>query len=142
MNQKKSSQKGRYPGIGGFLLHHLPALIYMGVIYYVSSLSRISPPSLGLGWEDKIYHFGEYAILAALVYWAIRFYTPKVSSIQVYVLAFLLCTLFAVSDEVHQIYVPGRESRVGDVIADVLGAAVALSIVALYLRRRSQKSID
>jgi hypothetical protein len=61
---------------------------------------------------DKFGHFALFAVLAALLYlaglgarWAV-----------------LGAAIFGVSDEIHQIFVPGRSPDVRDWIADLLGA--------------------
>ena len=74
----------------------------------------------------KCAHFSEYAILFSLTYWVSRSrfkLTPKIA------LPFVLAgvILFAVSDEFHQSFVPGRTPNARDVLIDSLGAsAVAL----------------
>ncbi|MBU4129066.1 VanZ family protein, partial [bacterium] len=40
--------------------------------------------------------------------------------------------LYALSDEIHQFFVPGREFDLWDLVADSLG----IVFVALYLKRR------
>ena len=44
-------------------------------------------------------------------------------------LAVLLSTVYAISDEVHQLYVPGRNGRVGDVVIDVCGVLLAAVVL-------------
>jgi VanZ family protein len=43
-------------------------------------------------------------------------------------LSFFLCALYAVSDEIHQLYVPGRGAKASDVFIDCAGAAAGLVI--------------
>jgi VanZ family protein len=53
-----------------------------------------------------------------------------------------LSSLYGISDELHQSFVPGRTPDVHDWIADTWGAAVAigvLSAVAFALRRRTRE---
>ena len=53
--------------------------------------------------------------------------------------AFLLTFLYACSDELHQIFVPGRAGLVSDVIIDMLGVCVlALVLRAMITRRESR----
>ena len=44
-------------------------------------------------------------------------------------LAVLLATLYGVTDEAHQWFVPGRTAEVTDLVADALGAAVAAGVI-------------
>jgi len=48
------------------------------------------------------------------------------------IVTLIFCFLYAVSDEVHQIFVPGRAFAVGDIIIDTLGAA--LGIIVIYFK--------
>ncbi|WAG69352.1 VanZ family protein [Clostridium sp. CF011] len=52
----------------------------------------------------------------------------SVEGIQSLVLALLICILYAISDEVHQVFVPGRGAHVKDVIIDSAGAAMGLEM--------------
>ena len=44
------------------------------------------------------------------------------------VVAFLICTIFAISDELHQLFVSGRAGQVEDVFIDTVGASVGISV--------------
>ena len=48
--------------------------------------------------------------------------------------AFLLSVLYAISDEVHQLFVPGRSGQVKDVLIDSCGAALGIVIVILVCK--------
>jgi VanZ family protein len=51
------------------------------------------------------------------------------------------CTLYAVSDEIHQYFVPGRACRFGDICIDTAGSILAIvlltSIVTIKKKRKS-----
>ncbi|SMP57299.1 VanZ family protein [Anoxynatronum buryatiense] len=53
--------------------------------------------------------------------------------------ALLICFLYAVSDEVHQLYVPGRGGQVSDVLLDTAGASIGILCYwfGRYWRRRA-----
>ena len=80
---------------------------------------------------DKLYHAGNFGVLGILLYLA----TGRVY------LAVLLASLYGVSDEVHQAYVPGRSADMLDWVADTVGAGVGVGVavwaVRLWLRRRN-----
>jgi len=67
-------------------------------------------------------HFFTYLVLGILVLNAMR--RSGARDIRWSVIAFLICVLYAVSDEVHQLFVPGRGGQVKDVLIDSAGAAV------------------
>jgi len=53
-------------------------------------------------------------------------------------LVFLLAVSFGVADEVHQLFIEGRQAGLGDLTADILGALFALPFIAA-LRRYTDK---
>ena len=78
----------------------------------------------------KLAHFTEYAVLTTLGYWGWvkgMGRSPQ-QSLQI---ALLISILFAITDEFHQRFVPGRTSLVTDVLIDCFGASLA----ALALRQ-------
>jgi VanZ family protein len=101
----------------------LPPVALMGVIFVLSA-----QPSLdsGLGVVDlvgrKIIHFAEYALLAFL-WW--RPLSTVTDSRRAALLAFLIASLYAVSDEYHQTFVEGRQGSLVDWAIDSAGAALA-----------------
>ena len=51
--------------------------------------------------------------------------------------AILTCLLYAISDEIHQIFIPGRTAKVIDIFIDTCGAAVGITCVYfLFLRKK------
>lgn len=52
--------------------------------------------------------------------------TSKGTGYQTIGLALLICVLYAISDEIHQHFVPGRGAQVKDVLIDSAGASVGI----------------
>lgn len=90
----------------------------------------------------KIAHFSEYFILGVLTALAVDSFKEHVCKTHIPVAA-VFCALYAVSDEIHQHFVPGRACRLLDVLIDTLGALVAILIFA-FIRSRilAKKSGD
>ncbi len=86
----------------------------------------------------KGWHMTEYAILLSFTLAALRRWPPtkQRSETSRIGIAFGLAVLFAASDEWHQIFVPGREGCVRDVLIDSGGAFLA----ALYWLARQRKN--
>jgi VanZ family protein len=78
------------------------------------------------GWVRKGAHGLLYFVLALLVMNAVQ-----KSGWRGYGISFAVCVLYAVSDEVHQLYVPGRGGQLGDVLIDSAGALVGLGVYFL-----------
>jgi len=98
----------------------LPVGLWMALLFYLSSKS-----SLGLASRvpDWISHGGVYLALGCLLCRAIA---GGLLPLQLpgAVLAVALATLYGVSDEYHQSFVPGRDSSWGDVAKDLAGATI------------------
>ena len=108
----------------------LLALAWMGVIYFLSAQSNLVLP-VEVWWSGLlswIAHFTEYAVLAGLLWLALRS-SPRVSR-HATAIAFVLTALYALSDEVHQSFVPGRMPDIRDWVVDLAGAALVLWILS------------
>lgn len=116
----------------------IPVLSWCGFIYWMSSRTNIPEPGFWLPpYADKIMHGVLYAILSSLAYvWArAMHFTP----FRALLLAIPLASIYGITDEWHQSYVPGRHPDVYDWIADTVGAAW---VVVLAWRESSrQKNI-
>lgn len=53
-------------------------------------------------------------------------------------LTVIFCSLYALSDEIHQLFVPGRAFQISDIVNDVLGAVLAL-IIYIFIRFVTKK---
>ena len=50
------------------------------------------------------------------------------------IVSLIICYLYAVSDEVHQIFIPGRTAKVLDTFIDGAGSLVGITIYSIYQR--------
>lgn len=50
---------------------------------------------------------------------------------QLFIVSFIFCSLYGISDEWHQSFIPGRESDLFDWIADTVGVSIVLSFIYL-----------
>ncbi len=98
-------------------------------IFLASSRSTVAAP--GISNFDKIAHFSVYGLLATLLVRLGR--GPRAVW-----LALLATSLYGVSDEWHQSFVPGRSCEVADWMADTLGAVLALTLYAGWPWYRSR----
>jgi VanZ family protein len=113
----------------------------MASIWVLSSMTLVVPVIAHFPFRDKGVHFCVYALLSLLVIRAARVTWPKRSALRVAVFGALVTTLWGLSDELHQAFVPGRSSELLDLLADALGAtAGALVIGAFWAVRRSLAS--
>jgi VanZ family protein len=99
----------------------LPVVIWAALIFTISSVPSLDS---GLGvWDTvlrKIAHVGEYAVLGALLYRAVR-REPA---------AIVLGSLYAVTDEVHQSFVAGRHGSPVDWLIDTVGVVAGVLLLS------------
>lgn len=69
----------------------------------------------------KLCHFGEYGVLSFFVY--ITFCSFGICGRKTWMVV-AICFVYAVSDEIHQYFVPGRACRIVDILIDTSGACV------------------
>ena len=116
-----------------------PSLLYMALIFAVSSLKQPPLPMPKFEWLtiDKLYHFIEYAILGILLAWAFVKAKPSVvPSKLIWLTAAALSILYGASDEWHQTFVPGRCATLADWVADALGSIAGVLAVYLYYKKK------
>ncbi|MGQ9503082.1 MAG: VanZ family protein [Anaerolineae bacterium] len=107
----------------------LPPILWMALIFWVSAQSQL--PGLTVTWLDWLLkhsgHFGGYAVLA-LLWWRVttQFFRNRYVAAA---LAFAGTFLYAVSDEIHQSFVPGRDASWLDLAIDALGAVSAVGML-------------
>ncbi|UJR81188.1 VanZ family protein [Sandaracinus amylolyticus] len=102
----------------------LPAVLYMALIWALSSIALPELPIDHLPLRDKGVHMIEYAVLAFLVAHASLRTWPDRTRARVAAVAVLVTCGWGVLDEIHQAFVPGRATDAIDLLADVVGAIV------------------
>jgi VanZ family protein len=104
----------------------------MAVIFLLSSLSLETLQATGITLGSWI-HVPLYAGLGGVLYWALL----KEQVLLRLGYAWTLGSLFAVCDEVHQNYVPGREFSMTDIDLDLLGLAIGIIVVILFRKGKT-----
>jgi len=102
-----------------------PVLVYAGLIFFLSSQSQFPEELPSFFGFDKVVHFVEYYIFGWLLYrW---FSSPDWvwGRRGVLLMTLLVGIGYAVGDEWHQSFVPGRDASFFDALFDAAGIAVA-----------------
>lgn len=106
-----------------------PSILWAIFIFLLSSQTTL--PGLAVSWSDyafkKLAHIFVYAVLFLLLHWGIQQTVPqkKHGPFQIWQIAFFITFLYALSDEFHQSFVPGRYGTFRDLGYDLLGAFIA-----------------
>lgn len=85
----------------------------------------------------KLAHFIIYFILGVLVFNAVKDTSSK-TLISIMIISILICILYAETDELHQMLVPGRSGEVRDVIIDSAGSSQGALIYFLILKNKNK----
>ena len=136
----------------------IPLILWMLVIFYLSSegsdtssersgaiVETIRVVAGGLPNDiltfltRKAAHMIAYFILGVLMYLVVRTYNlrPRTAIL----LSIGLVCGYAISDEVHQLFVPGRSGEVRDVLIDTISGAVGVWATYGVARWRTGKNI-
>jgi VanZ family protein len=113
-----------------------PALVVMAVIFVFSSIPSQEIPDFGsLDFTvKKLGHVAGYALLGAAYLHALG--DQKSSAAW---LALSLAILFAITDEFHQYFVPGRNASPIDVLIDGAGAWIGIQVWMLRSKMLMKK---
>jgi VanZ family protein len=143
------------------ITHWLPVVLWMALIFFLSSqpasssnslskgvtkiiieiLGRILPIDIEISTVDdvisqfnhfvrKFAHFFAYMILGIFVSNAFK----KSGSKKVFIYSFIICVVYAISDELHQFFVPGRGCQLKDVIIDSSGSFSGIFFTKEYFK--------
>ncbi len=102
------------------IINYFAVFVWCSLIFLLSNSPKITTvDSQVIDFAlKKIAHFIEYFILGILTYRATNNILVSIG----------FCVLYAISDEFHQSFIPGREPRVRDVIIDSFGSITAVII--------------
>jgi VanZ family protein len=117
----RKGQKGKV--VLHFLFYWLPPFALMSLVFYLSSLSSLPDFQTYDFTVKKLAHLCVYALLYFLLFRAFHANRPHnaLSRCRTYLYPAIVTFLFAVSDEIHQSYVPFRSPAVRDVAIDSAG---------------------
>ena len=108
-----------------FIYYWLPVFLWAGLIFYLSNqpyLASNFPQGLDLALR-KTAHVVEFFVLTFLLVRA--FFKSGLKLRQALFLGILMTFAYAVSDEIHQGFIAGRNPAIGDVLIDWTGAVLS-----------------
>lgn len=112
----------------------LPLIVWMAVIFFFSSQQTsgfVSDQPTVRFYLLKSFHVIEYTILSLLSYNAFRKFKFSLT----------VSYLYAVSDEIHQFFVPGRSSRFTDTLIDLAGILIGYVLIKIMLNWICESSL-
>jgi hypothetical protein len=114
-----------------------PPLLYVALIWWLSSHALNIPFILMLPLKDRGVHLLEYAALGLMIARAVQL-TWGERGLRGSMFAVLLSICLGLLDEFHQLFVPGRSADFVDLVADGAGVCIAVGIYAFALTRRAE----
>lgn len=123
-----------------FFLSHQPATqsasLSSGVMEQVLKIIEKALPDASFDLElfhhfiRKNAHFFAYLVLGVLVTMSLRTMDHvNLTSWQLILLGAVICVLYAISDEVHQIFIPGRAGQIKDILIDSAGSMTGIALI-------------
>lgn len=76
----------------------------------------------------KLAHLTEYLILGILI---INMFNKNNFSNR-YIISIIICILYAISDEIHQLFIQGRSCQITDVLIDSFGSIIGIYLYKLF----------
>jgi VanZ family protein len=116
----------------------LPPALWATVLFALSSVPGSDVPALPVSFADKIEHGLVYGILGILCFRALgRSFRLSIAAMVAAGTAIALA--YGISDELHQIFVPGRNADPRDVVADAIGGLLGCLAAAGFRARRAAR---
>jgi VanZ family protein len=110
-------------------------VLYWVILLILTSVPTTSLPKVGI--NDKIQHFFAYFVLAVLL--NLSLYVQRkyqlLSNIKS-LLSLLIIIIYAIIDEVHQHFIPGRFCEFFDFAADILGGIAGVLLIHFLFRKK------
>lgn len=125
------------------LIWSLPALLMAGVIFYLSSQEKIDLPLDEISFNDLLFHGAGYFVFGVTLLLGAQpwggFHEKPARGLLI-----LLCVgvLYALSDEIHQGFVPNRDCSLADFLADSVGVGMALAGGTFFHKKAGKNGSD
>jgi VanZ family protein len=111
-----------------YIKSFLPSAIWAGLIFFLSDQGNL--PSMNISTFDFIFkksaHIFVYSVLYFLIFYGVQQVISKKYAPKAWYLPLIICICYAISDEVHQSIVPGRNATLRDISYDTLGASIVM----------------
>lgn len=119
-----------------FVFYWLPVILYCLLIFIQSSYPATdSLPAIP--YMDKLAHAAAYALLGFLFFRLFQTTGIQKSAVLLVTLSALASSLYGISDEIHQYFVPSRTADIMDVLADAVGSVLGALTAQLLLNRQT-----
>ncbi len=125
-----------------FFKYHFPVIAYLIIIFIFSSIPGDDLPDLSYTISDKIIHALIY-FFAFLLFYISLSHTRRDSFFHKNAILFsvIFATIYALSDEFHQSFVPNRDADIFDFLADFAGVLAGFIFIIILDKIKFRKII-
>jgi VanZ family protein len=122
-----------------YFLYHLPWHLLIIIIFLVSSISQQHLPEFTQKISDKILHFAAFGVLGLLMVRSFKHSRKNILQKYAVSLSVIFASIYGISDELHQLLVPGRFCSFGDWLADTTGALLLVLIFMYFWFKKNKR---
>ncbi len=123
------------------LFLYSPLALYWLALFIGTTLPTDKIPQL-FKVQDKFEHFFGYFGLAVLVHLWLHFQNRwSFLREKAYLFSFLIITCYAALDEIHQLFIPGRDCDILDWTADSIGGLIGATLIFLFIKASTKKNV-
>ena len=123
-----------------FVVYYLPFIIWLSAVWIGTSLPTSVMKEIPFSAEDKLLHMLAYLGLGFLFRRLVVFFKKPVWRRQPTRLTLFWGLLLGGLDEIHQLFIPGRDASLGDFAADGLGIVAGILVFTIYMRLQKKSS--
>lgn len=105
-----------------------------GIAYFIASRINLLDTDTLIFIIRKCAHITEYLILGILMLNVLKDYNAI--NIKLVIITILFCFSYAISDEIHQLFIQNRSGKFSDILIDTSGSFIGIFIYYLILRRK------
>ena len=126
-----------------FVRYHVPPLVWAAIIFVESSIPGHAFPRAPLG-TDKLVHVAMFFILGWLLHRAFTHQSLELVSKMSLYLTQVVTILYGFSDELHQLFVPGRTADMYDMTADAIGGFLFIVVFLIFrlFRKNASQAVN
>ena len=109
-----------------------------GIAYFIASKINIINTDDLIFIIRKMAHITEYLILGILLFNVLKDY--NIINTKLVIITIIFCFTYAISDEVHQLFIQSRSGKFSDVLIDTIGSSIGSFIYYLIMKKKSVKN--
>ncbi len=102
-------------------------------LFHLNGAGEAAAVSVLHHYIRKLAHFLLYALLGILSAVTMRITFKRTVSVSV-ICAAVICVLYSISDEIHQLFISGRSGQISDVFLDSAGAWTGIAVLLIFLK--------